>query len=53
MEQNFVFILAGVGVLVDVKSDAIAFYEKLGFLRLEATAGELGDRPPTSRPTLP
>ncbi|HKY39758.1 MAG TPA: GNAT family N-acetyltransferase [Polyangiaceae bacterium] len=35
------------GVLVDAKSDAIAFYEKLGFLRLEAAAGELGDRPPT------
>lgn len=35
------------GVLVDAKSDAVAFYEKLGFLSLEARAGELGDRPPT------
>ena len=31
--------------LVDAKPDAVAFYEKLGFLRLESVAGELGDRP--------
>ena len=34
-----------VGVVVDAKPDAVAFYEKLGFLRLEVTSGELGDRP--------
>lgn len=34
-----------VGVVVDAKPEAIAFYEKLGFVRLAAVAGELGDRP--------
>ena len=34
-----------VGVVVDAKTDAIPFYEKLGFLPLEVVAGELGDRP--------
>ena len=34
-----------VGVLVDAKPDAIAFYEHLGFVQLEAVGGELGDRP--------
>ena len=33
------------GVLVDAKPEAVAFYERLGFLRLEVVAGELGDRP--------
>jgi GNAT superfamily N-acetyltransferase len=33
------------GVVVDAKPDAVAFYEKLGFVRLEVVAGELGDRP--------
>lgn len=36
-----------VGVVVDAKPEAVSFYEKLGFLRLEVVAGELGDRPPT------
>ncbi len=34
-----------VGVVVDAKVEAIPFYERLGFLRLEVIAGELGDRP--------
>jgi GNAT superfamily N-acetyltransferase len=33
------------GVLVDAKPNAVGFYETLGFARLEATAGRLGDRP--------
>ena len=37
-----------VGLVVDAKPDAIAFYEKLGFVRLEARAGQLGDRPEPS-----
>jgi GNAT superfamily N-acetyltransferase len=34
-----------IGVIVDAKPEAVAFYEKLGFVRLEVVAGELGDRP--------
>ena len=34
-----------VGVVVDAKPEAVAFYEKLGFVPLEVTAGQLGDRP--------
>jgi GNAT superfamily N-acetyltransferase len=34
-----------VGVVVDAKPEAIPFYEKLGFFRLDVVAGELGDRP--------
>jgi GNAT superfamily N-acetyltransferase len=34
-----------VGMVVDAKPDAVAFYAKLGFVRLEVVAGELGDRP--------
>jgi GNAT superfamily N-acetyltransferase len=33
------------GVVVDAKPGAVAFYEKLGFVRLEVVAGELADRP--------
>jgi hypothetical protein len=33
------------GVVVDAKPEAVAFYEKLGFIALEAVAGQLGDRP--------
>lgn len=33
------------GVVVDAKPEAIPFYEKLGFIDLEARAGHLGDRP--------
>jgi GNAT superfamily N-acetyltransferase len=34
-----------VGLIVDAKPEAVAFYEKLGFVRLDVVAGELGDRP--------
>ena len=34
-----------IGVVVDAKPEAVAFYDKLGFIRLEVVAGELGDRP--------
>ena len=33
------------GVLVDAKPESVECYAKLGFLQLEAVAGELGDRP--------
>lgn len=50
---RFVFDLAAttatqigcVGILVDAKPGAVAFYAKLGFEALLVTAGELGDRP--------
>lgn len=50
---RFVFTLARrtaatvgcLGVVVDAKPDAVGFYEKLGFIPLDVTAGELGDRP--------
>ena len=50
---RFVFTLAHhtaatvgcLGVVVDAKPDAVGFYEKLGFIALDVTAGELGDRP--------
>jgi GNAT superfamily N-acetyltransferase len=34
-----------VGVVVDAKPEAVRFYERLGFAKLETVAGELGDRP--------
>lgn len=34
-----------IGVVVDAKPDAIAFYEKYGFEEMEVVQGELGDRP--------
>lgn len=34
-----------IGVVVDAKPDAVAFYTRLGFVPLIARAGHLGDRP--------
>jgi GNAT superfamily N-acetyltransferase len=33
------------GVVVDAKPEAIGFYSRLGFFAVEATSGQLGDRP--------
>ena len=33
------------GVVVDAKPAAVGFYERLGFIALDAVAGRLGDRP--------
>lgn len=33
------------GLVVDAKPEAVAFYEKLGFVTLDVAAGLLGDRP--------
>ena len=33
------------GVVVDAKPDAVGFYNRLGFLGLDALSGALGDRP--------
>jgi len=46
---NILWIMADdlgcVGVVVDAKSDAVGFYERLGFCALAHTKGGLGDRP--------
>jgi GNAT superfamily N-acetyltransferase len=34
-----------IGVVVDAKPEAVEFYSRLGFLAVEVTAGQLGDRP--------
>ncbi len=33
------------GVVVDAKPGAVRFYENLGFMKLDVTSGDLGDRP--------
>jgi GNAT superfamily N-acetyltransferase len=47
LAQQMAMDVGCVGVVVDAKSDAVVFYEKLGFMRLDTVSGELGDRPPT------
>lgn len=37
--------LGCIGVVVDAKPEAVPFYERLGFTKLGALAGQLGDRP--------
>jgi GNAT superfamily N-acetyltransferase len=37
--------LGCVGLIVDAKPDAVAFYSRLGFVPLDVVAGQLGDRP--------
>ncbi len=34
-----------VGVVVDAKAQAVAYYQRLGFVKLDVVAGELGVRP--------
>lgn len=45
LAQSMAADLGCVGVVVDAKEGAVAFYENLGFIRLVTVAGELGDRP--------
>ena len=45
LAQRMAAELGCAGVLVDAKPDAVRFYEKLGFLPLDAVGGALGDRP--------
>lgn len=33
------------GVVVDAKEEAVAFYEKLGFVAIDLKSGHIGDRP--------
>jgi hypothetical protein len=42
-----ILIATRIVVAVDsfAKRESVVFYEKLGFLRLQTVAGELGDRP--------
>ena len=36
-----------IGIVVDAKPEAVEFYHRFGFERLEVLKGHLGDRPPT------
>lgn len=42
-----------IGVVVDAKPDAVAFYARFGFERIEVVAGTLADRPPPVSMFLP
>jgi GNAT superfamily N-acetyltransferase len=45
LAQRMTFDWGCVGIVVDAKPEAVGFYEKLGFVPLNAAAGQLGDRP--------
>jgi GNAT superfamily N-acetyltransferase len=42
-----------IGVVVDAKTDAVEFYERLGFMRLELLQGQSGARPTPTAMFLP
>lgn len=45
LAQRMAEDLGCVGTVVDAKPEAVSFYERLGFVPLEAGSGFLGDRP--------
>ena len=45
LAQQMATTIGCIGIVVDAKPEAIPFYQKLGFLPLETTSGQLGDRP--------
>jgi hypothetical protein len=45
LAQKLAADMGCLGVVVDAKPEAVGFYEKLGFIALDAIAGQLGDRP--------
>lgn len=48
LAQKMALDVGCLGVVVDAKPEAVSFYEKLGFIVLDVTAGQLGDRPEPS-----
>lgn len=45
LAQQMATTIGCIGIVVDAKAEAVPFYQKLGFLPLETTSGQLGDRP--------
>jgi GNAT superfamily N-acetyltransferase len=45
LAQQLAQTVGCIGLVVDAKPDAVSFYESLGFAELDATVGQLGDRP--------
>ncbi len=45
LAQQLALSVGCIGLVVDAKPDAKSFYQGLGFVELEATVGQLGDRP--------
>jgi len=45
LTQTMATTMGCLGIVVDAKPEAVGFYKKLGFVALEALAGQLGDRP--------